>query len=89
MRIIRSEMLRCVLLDPKCDDRQVNDLRRPLRYLISWRHVWRKFVYCVHAFAVAVRARGHITLYADNVYIHYVDGHVRFVPPLRLQYMLR
>ena len=21
-----------------CDDRQVNDLRRPLRYLISWRH---------------------------------------------------
>ncbi|KYM81471.1 hypothetical protein ALC53_08066 [Atta colombica] len=39
-----------------------NDLRRSLRYLISWRHTRRKFVYRVHAFIVAVRARGYVIL---------------------------
>ena len=43
----------------------------------------------MHAFTVAVRARGHVTLYADNVYIHYIDRHVRFVPPSRPQCTLR
>jgi len=37
----------------------------------------------------AIRARGYITLYADDVYIHYIDRHIRFVSPLRPQYMLR
>jgi len=46
-------------------------------------------MYCVHAFAVAVRARGYVTLYAENIYIHYVDRHDRFVPPSRSQYTLR
>jgi len=81
MHIVRSVMM--------CDDWQINDLRRPLRYFISWRYVRQKFVYCVRAFAVAVRARGNVTLYADNVYIHYVDQHIRFVPPSRPQYTLR
>jgi len=80
---IRSVMLR--------DDRQVNDLRRSLRYLISWRldenFARRKFVYRVCTFAV--HARGHVTLYANNVYIHYIDRHIRFVPPSWLQYTLR
>ena len=46
-------------------------------------------MYRVRAFAVAVRARGHVILYADNVYIHYVDRHVRFVPSSRSQHTLR
>ena len=33
-----------------------------------------------------VRARGHVTFYADNVY---VDRHVRFMPSSWLQYMHR
>ena len=44
---------------------------------------------CVRTFAVAVRARGHVTFYADNVYIHYINRHVRFVPPSQRQYTLR
>ena len=31
-------------------------------------------------FAVAVRARGYVILYADNVYVYYIDRHVRFIP---------
>ena len=31
-------------------------------------------------------AHGHVTLYADNVYVHYVDRLVRFVPSSRPQY---
>ena len=46
----------------------------------------------VRAFVIAVRARGYVTLYVDNadtLYIHYVNRHVRFVPPSRPQYTLR
>jgi len=39
----------------------------------------RKFVYRV--FVVAVRTR--VILYADNIYVHYVNRHVRFVPHVR------
>jgi len=39
-------------------------------------------------FAITVRARGHVTLYADNVYVHYVDRHVR-LPSSEPQYTLR
>ena len=37
-----------------CDDR-VNDLRRPLRYLISLRHARRKFMYHMSAFAIVIK----------------------------------
>jgi len=57
-----------------CDDRQVNDLRRCFRYLISWCHVRGKFMYRMYAFIVAVCARSNVTLYADNVYVNNVNG---------------
>jgi len=34
-------------------------------------------------------ACGHVTLYTDNVYVHYVDRHIRFVLLSRSQYTLR
>jgi len=64
--------------------RQVNNVCRPLQYLISWWHSQWKFVY--HVRAVAVHAPDHVTFYADNVYVHYVD---RFVPSSLPQYTLR
>jgi len=39
-----------------------------------------KFISCAH---FCHCARGHVTLYADNVYIHCVDWHIRFVPSSR------
>jgi len=33
-----------------------------------------KFIYRMYAFIVAVCARGHVTLYADNVYVDNVNG---------------
>ena len=46
-------------------------------------------MYRMNEFAVAVRARGHITFYADNVHFDNVNRHVRFVPFSRLQYTVR
>jgi len=43
----------------------------------------------VRAFDVAVRVCGHVTFYVDNVYIHYIDRHFRFMPPSRPQYTLQ
>ena len=58
------------------DDRKVNDLHRSFRYLISWRHTWRKLVYRMHTLVVAVCTRGHVAFNA-NVY---VDDIYRFIP---------
>jgi len=45
-----------------------------------------KFISCAH---FCHCARGHVILYADNVYVHCVDWHIRFVPSSRPQYTLR
>ena len=55
MRIVRS-------VDPSCDNRQVNDLRRPLRYLISWRYARRKFVSCARFYRCCTRPQSRYIL---------------------------
>jgi len=55
--------------------------------LISRRHARRKFVY--HVNLCRCYACDHVTLYADNVYVHYIDRHVWFVPSSQLQDTLR
>jgi len=42
--------------------------------LISWYNVRGKFMYRMYTFIVAVCARGHVTLYADNVYVDNGNG---------------
>jgi len=44
------------------------------------------FVYHVHALGAAICARGHVTLYTNNVYIENINRHVRFVLFSRSQY---
>src|ERR1700728_1479992 len=46
-------------------------------------------MYRMNEFAVAIRTRGHVTLYADNVYVDNINRYVRLVLPPRLQYTLR
>jgi len=71
-----------------CNDRKMNDLRRPFRYLISRRHARRKFVYHVHVPIVAVYIHCHVAL---DTYIHIDDiyRHVRLMSLSRLQHTIR
>jgi len=51
----------CQIRNALCDDRQVSDLRRCFRYLISWCHVRGKFMYRMYAFIVALEVTLHST----------------------------
>jgi len=79
----------CQVHNAPCNDRKINDLCRRFRYLISWWHVRRKFMYRVYALVVAICTGGHVALDANYVYVDNIYRYVRFVPLSWFQYTFR
>jgi len=55
------------------NDRKVNDLCWSFRYLISWWHIRRKFMYRVHGLIIAVCARDHIAIQMNLLLTIFID----------------
>jgi len=79
----------CQVCDAPWDDWKINDLCRRFRYLISWWHDRRKFMYRVYALVVAIYISSHVALDANNAYVDNIYQYIRFVPLSRFQYMFR
>jgi len=69
------------------NNRKVNDLRRPFRYLLYRKA--RSAKICVHAPVVAIRTHSHVALDTYDIHVDNIYRHVQLVPLSRLQHAIR